>query len=145
MFPVSWCDRLDIKAKDLCARCSAYLASMRSMIMPPRMTTRSASRSTAALRGGGTGGRVGRGARRTREPVGRNNETIGELDGQGNDRGVGANGGVGGVTPPNRVPSNLAPEGVTSLNISSTKHKERPLRVTHASASLTRACLTVGS
>ncbi|GJR50773.1 hypothetical protein Tco_1401294 [Tanacetum coccineum] len=31
------------------------------------------------------GGRVGRGARRTREPVRRNNETIGELDGQGND------------------------------------------------------------
>ncbi|GJY03814.1 hypothetical protein Tco_0369754 [Tanacetum coccineum] len=48
-------------------------------------------------RGGGTGGRVGRGARRTREPVRRNNETIGELDGQGNDRGVKANGGVGGV------------------------------------------------
>ncbi|GKC50950.1 reverse transcriptase domain-containing protein [Tanacetum coccineum] len=39
----------------------------------------------------GTGGRVGRGARRTREPVRRNNETIGELDGQGNDRGVEAN------------------------------------------------------
>ncbi|GJV09184.1 hypothetical protein Tco_1346840 [Tanacetum coccineum] len=66
-------------------------------IMPPRMTTRSACRSTAAPRGGGMGGRVGRGARRTREPVRRNNETIGELDGQGNDRGVEANGGVGGV------------------------------------------------
>ncbi|GKC07098.1 hypothetical protein Tco_0998708 [Tanacetum coccineum] len=43
------------------------------------------------------GGRVGREARRTREPVRRNNETIGELDVQGNDRGVEANGGVGGV------------------------------------------------
>ncbi|GJV97602.1 hypothetical protein Tco_1549179 [Tanacetum coccineum] len=43
------------------------------------------------------GGRVGRGARRTREPVRRNNETISELDGQGNDRGVEANGGVGRV------------------------------------------------
>ncbi|GKA64930.1 hypothetical protein Tco_0764637 [Tanacetum coccineum] len=42
-------------------------------------------------------GRVGRGARRTREPVRRNNVTTGELDGQGNDRGVEANGGVGGV------------------------------------------------
>nr|GEW34241.1 reverse transcriptase domain-containing protein [Tanacetum cinerariifolium] len=31
---------------------------------------------------------------RTREPVRRNNETIGELDGQGNDRGVEANGGA---------------------------------------------------
>ncbi|GKF85892.1 hypothetical protein Tco_0253719 [Tanacetum coccineum] len=40
---------------------------------------------------------VGRGARRTREPVRRNNKTIGELDGQGNDRGVKANGGVGRV------------------------------------------------
>ncbi|GJX51882.1 hypothetical protein Tco_0280251 [Tanacetum coccineum] len=45
----------------------------------------------------GTGGRVGRGARRTKEPVRRNNETIGKLDGQENDRGVKANGGVGGV------------------------------------------------
>ncbi|GJV14867.1 hypothetical protein Tco_1360190 [Tanacetum coccineum] len=48
--------------------------------MPPRMTTRSAGRSTATPRGGGTGGRVGRGARRTREPVRRNNETISKLD-----------------------------------------------------------------
>nr|GFA27455.1 reverse transcriptase domain-containing protein [Tanacetum cinerariifolium] len=63
--------------------------------MPPRMMTRSAGRSTAAPRGGGTGRRVGRGARRTRELVKRNNEINGELDGQGNDRGVEANeGGV---------------------------------------------------
>ncbi|GJR31056.1 retrovirus-related pol polyprotein from transposon TNT 1-94 [Tanacetum coccineum] len=33
------------------------------------------------------------------------------------------------VTPPNRVPSDLASGGVTLLNISSTKHKERPLRI----------------
>ncbi|GKG09248.1 hypothetical protein Tco_0337994, partial [Tanacetum coccineum] len=33
----------------------------------------------------------------TREPVRRNNKTIGELDGQGNDRGVEANRGVGGL------------------------------------------------
>ncbi|GJT66564.1 putative reverse transcriptase domain-containing protein, partial [Tanacetum coccineum] len=32
------------------------------------------------------------------------------------------------VTPPNRDPSDLVSEGVTSSNISSTKHKERPLR-----------------
>ncbi|GJZ38258.1 hypothetical protein Tco_0584449 [Tanacetum coccineum] len=32
------------------------------------------------------------------------------------------------VTPPNRVPSDLASGGVTSMAISSTKHKERPLR-----------------
>ncbi|GKD43505.1 hypothetical protein Tco_1268150, partial [Tanacetum coccineum] len=62
--------------------------------MPPRMTTRSASRSTVAPRGGGTGGRIGRGARKTRELVRRNHETIGELNGQENDQGVEANGGV---------------------------------------------------
>nr|GEY27377.1 hypothetical protein [Tanacetum cinerariifolium] len=55
------------------------------------MTTQSAGRSTAAPRGRGKGGRVGRKDRRTREPMRRNNETIGELDGQGNDRGVKAN------------------------------------------------------
>ncbi|GJZ42352.1 hypothetical protein Tco_0589238 [Tanacetum coccineum] len=33
------------------------------------------------------------------------------------------------VTPPNRVPSDLVSGGVTSSNISSTKHKERPLRL----------------
>ncbi|GKB26654.1 putative reverse transcriptase domain-containing protein [Tanacetum coccineum] len=43
------------------------------------------------------GRRVGRGARRTREPVRRNNEIIGELGGQGNDRGVRANKGFDGV------------------------------------------------
>ncbi|GKA37403.1 hypothetical protein Tco_0723968 [Tanacetum coccineum] len=32
------------------------------------------------------------------------------------------------VTPPNRVPSNLVSGDVTSLNISSTEHKEQPLR-----------------
>ncbi|GJW98126.1 hypothetical protein Tco_0179934, partial [Tanacetum coccineum] len=32
------------------------------------------------------------------------------------------------VTPPNRVPFDLASGGVTLSNISSTKHKERPLR-----------------
>ncbi|GJT39873.1 putative reverse transcriptase domain-containing protein [Tanacetum coccineum] len=39
--------------------------------MPPRMTTRSAGRSTAAPRGGKTGGRTGRGGGRTGEPTGR--------------------------------------------------------------------------
>nr|GEX53156.1 putative reverse transcriptase domain-containing protein [Tanacetum cinerariifolium] len=66
-------------------------------IMSPRMLTRSACQFTAAPRGRGMGGRVGRGARRTKEPLRRNNETICELDGQGNDRGVDANSGIGGV------------------------------------------------
>nr|GEV29662.1 putative reverse transcriptase domain-containing protein [Tanacetum cinerariifolium] len=54
--------------------------------MPPRMMTRSAGTSSAAPRGGGTGGRVGRGARRTREPIRRINETFGELNDQGNNQ-----------------------------------------------------------
>ncbi|GJZ47177.1 putative reverse transcriptase domain-containing protein, partial [Tanacetum coccineum] len=54
-------------------------------------------RSTTAPRGGVTGGQVGRGAKRTKSAVRRNNETIGELNGQGNDRGVKENRGVGGV------------------------------------------------
>ncbi|GJT84343.1 hypothetical protein Tco_1058685 [Tanacetum coccineum] len=39
--------------------------------MPPRMTTQSAVRSTAAPRGGRTGRRTGRGGGRTGEPTGR--------------------------------------------------------------------------
>ncbi|GJW68155.1 hypothetical protein Tco_0122579 [Tanacetum coccineum] len=46
--------------------------------------------------GRGTGERVGRGGR-GRGPRGGNDERVDELDGQGNDQGVGANGGVEGV------------------------------------------------
>ncbi|GKD69926.1 hypothetical protein Tco_1324016, partial [Tanacetum coccineum] len=56
-------------------------------IMPPRMTTRSAGRSTAAPRGGRTGRRTSRGSRRTREPRGRGDGQTGEP----NDQGVEAN------------------------------------------------------
>ncbi|GJY81611.1 hypothetical protein Tco_0494362 [Tanacetum coccineum] len=61
--------------------------------MPPRMTTRSAGRSTAALRGGRTRGRTGRGSGRTIEPRGRGDGQTGEP----NDQGVEANEGVDGV------------------------------------------------
>ncbi|GJV36880.1 hypothetical protein Tco_1409357 [Tanacetum coccineum] len=47
-------------------------------------------------RGGGTGGRVGRGGR-GRGPRESNDERADELNGQGNDLGIGANGGVEGV------------------------------------------------
>nr|GEU83542.1 hypothetical protein [Tanacetum cinerariifolium] len=47
-----------------------------------------ACRFTVAPRGGGTGGRVGRGARRTRATVRRINEIISELYGQENEQGV---------------------------------------------------------
>ncbi|GJU29221.1 putative reverse transcriptase domain-containing protein [Tanacetum coccineum] len=65
-------------------------------IMPPRMRTRSASRPVAKSRGEGTGERVGRGGR-GRGPRGGNDERVDELNCQGNDQGLGANGGVEGV------------------------------------------------
>ncbi|GKB21417.1 putative reverse transcriptase domain-containing protein, partial [Tanacetum coccineum] len=46
---------------------------------------------------GGTDGRVGRGGGRGRRPRGDNDERIDELNGQGNDQGMGANKGVVGV------------------------------------------------
>nr|GEX26367.1 ribonuclease H-like domain-containing protein [Tanacetum cinerariifolium] len=88
---------IDLEHFGLCYLETSFTPMRRNLMMPPRMTTRSACRSTAAPRGGGMGGRVGRGSRRNREPVRKNNKTIGELDGQGNNRGVEANGGVGGV------------------------------------------------
>ena len=66
-------------------------------MMPPRMRTRSAGRPAAESRGRGTGGRAGKGGGNVREPRRRNVEPIIELEGQENDNGVGANGGVGGV------------------------------------------------
>ncbi|GJZ00165.1 hypothetical protein Tco_0517594 [Tanacetum coccineum] len=62
--------------------------------MPPRMTTRSAGLSTAAPRGGRTGGRTGRRSGRTGEPMGRVGGRTCDQDGQGGDRGIEANGGV---------------------------------------------------
>ncbi|GJW41372.1 hypothetical protein Tco_0067217 [Tanacetum coccineum] len=53
--PMSGCDRLVFRAK----------------IMPPKVTTRSAGRSTTAPRGRRMGRRTGRGGGRTREPRGR--------------------------------------------------------------------------
>ncbi|GJY47355.1 putative reverse transcriptase domain-containing protein [Tanacetum coccineum] len=61
--------------------------------MPLRMTTRSAGRAPAVPRGGRTGGRAGRGCRRTREQRGRGDGKTGEP----NDQGVEANKGVDGV------------------------------------------------
>ncbi|GJV77916.1 hypothetical protein Tco_1509500 [Tanacetum coccineum] len=66
------------------------------MIMPPRMRTRSAGRPAAESQKGGTGKWVGKG-RRGRGPKGGNDERINELNGQGNDQGLGANRGIEGV------------------------------------------------
>ncbi|GJZ79643.1 putative reverse transcriptase domain-containing protein, partial [Tanacetum coccineum] len=64
--------------------------------MPPRMRTRSAGRPVAESLGGGMGERVGRG-RRGRRPREGNDERVDELNGEGNDQGMGANRGVEGV------------------------------------------------
>ncbi|GJV13353.1 putative reverse transcriptase domain-containing protein [Tanacetum coccineum] len=64
--------------------------------MPPRMRTRSAGRPAAESLGGGTGIRIGRGGRGRRPREG-NNERVDDLNGQGNDQGMGANRGVKGV------------------------------------------------
>ncbi|GKA78468.1 putative reverse transcriptase domain-containing protein [Tanacetum coccineum] len=66
--------------------------------MPPRMTTRSAGRATAAPRGGRTGGRTGRGGGRTRGRSG--DQGNGRIDGQGGQvggQGNEVNDGVDGV------------------------------------------------
>ncbi|GJZ48187.1 putative reverse transcriptase domain-containing protein [Tanacetum coccineum] len=64
--------------------------------MPPRMRTRSAGQPAAESLGGGTGVRVGRGGRGRRPREG-NDERVDDLNGQGNDQSLGANGGVEGV------------------------------------------------
>ncbi|GJX13227.1 hypothetical protein Tco_0204985, partial [Tanacetum coccineum] len=65
-------------------------------IMPPRVITRSAGRPVTKSRGEGTGVRVGRGGR-VKRPRESNDERVDDLNGQGNDQGLEANGGVEGV------------------------------------------------
>ncbi|GKE56438.1 hypothetical protein Tco_1495623, partial [Tanacetum coccineum] len=65
-------------------------------ILPPRIRTRSVGRPAAELLGGGMGVRVGRGRRGIRHREG-NDERVDDLNGQGNDQGLRANGGVEGV------------------------------------------------
>ncbi|GKA03090.1 hypothetical protein Tco_0675871 [Tanacetum coccineum] len=64
--------------------------------MLPRMRTRSAGRPAAESLGGGTGVRVGRGGKGRRPREG-NDEHVDDLNYQGNNQGMGANGGVEGV------------------------------------------------
>ncbi|GJR12222.1 hypothetical protein Tco_0794874, partial [Tanacetum coccineum] len=61
-------------------------------IIPPRIR----SRPTAESLGGGTGIWVGRGGRGRRPREG-DDERVDDLNGQGNDQGLGANGGIEGV------------------------------------------------
>nr|GEX34254.1 reverse transcriptase domain-containing protein [Tanacetum cinerariifolium] len=64
--------------------------------MPPRMRTQSAGRPAAESLGEGTGVRVGRGGSGRRPKEG-NDERVDDLNGQGNDQGMGANEGVEGI------------------------------------------------
>ncbi|GJZ96810.1 putative reverse transcriptase domain-containing protein [Tanacetum coccineum] len=64
--------------------------------MPPRVMTRNASWPIAESQRVGTGKRVSRG-KKGRGPRGGNDEHVDELNGQGNDQGLGANGCVEGV------------------------------------------------
>nr|GEU76570.1 putative reverse transcriptase domain-containing protein [Tanacetum cinerariifolium] len=79
-----------------CGRLVIRSKVIENLIMSPRVMTRSVGRPVAESRGGGTGVRVGR-CRRGRGPREGNDECFDELNGQGNDQGVGANGGVEGV------------------------------------------------
>ncbi|GKC83425.1 hypothetical protein Tco_1139142 [Tanacetum coccineum] len=65
-------------------------------IIPPRRRTRSTSRPATKSLGGGTGVQVSRG-RRGRRPREGNDELVDDLNGQGNNQGLRANGGVEGV------------------------------------------------
>ncbi|GJV85557.1 putative reverse transcriptase domain-containing protein [Tanacetum coccineum] len=64
--------------------------------MPPRIRAQSNGRPVAESLRGGTGVRVGR-CGRGRRPREGNDERVDDLNGQGNDQGIGANGGVEGV------------------------------------------------
>ncbi|GJW35818.1 reverse transcriptase domain-containing protein [Tanacetum coccineum] len=74
--------------------------------MPPRMCTRSAGRPATESLGGGTGKRVGRGGRGRRPKEG-NDERVDELNGQGNDQGMGANEGIEGVNGNGSIAADL--------------------------------------
>ncbi|GJV75338.1 putative reverse transcriptase domain-containing protein [Tanacetum coccineum] len=63
--------------------------------MPPKMRTQSAGRPATESLGGGTGIQVSRG-RRGRRPREGNDEDVDDLNGQGNNQGMGANNGVEG-------------------------------------------------
>nr|GFC29354.1 hypothetical protein [Tanacetum cinerariifolium] len=65
-------------------------------IMPPKMRTRNDGRPATESLAGGTGVRPSRGERGRRPRKG-NDERVDDLNGQENDQGLGANGGVEGV------------------------------------------------
>ncbi|GKE46266.1 hypothetical protein Tco_1477524 [Tanacetum coccineum] len=82
--------------------------------MLPRMRTRSARRPAVESLGGGTGEWVGSGGRGRRPREG-NDERVDELNGQGNDQGMGANGGVEGVNGNVEIANRGAPDFSTII------------------------------
>ncbi|GKA85173.1 hypothetical protein Tco_0806827 [Tanacetum coccineum] len=83
-------------------------------IMLPRMRTQSAGRPAAESLGGGMGVRVGRGGRGRRPREG-NDERVDDLDGQGNDQGLGANRGIKGVNGNVKGANRGAPDFLTII------------------------------
>ncbi|GJX40073.1 putative ribonuclease H-like domain-containing protein [Tanacetum coccineum] len=85
-----------------CASVVAFACGLRFVakdlheIIPPRMRTRSVGQHAVELLRGGTGEQVSRGGRGGRPREG-NDKRVDDLNGQGNDQGMGANGGVEGV------------------------------------------------
>ncbi|GJY11747.1 hypothetical protein Tco_0381056 [Tanacetum coccineum] len=82
--------------------------------MPPRMRTRSAGWLAAESLGWGMGERVSRGGRGRRSREG-NNERVNDLNGQGNDQGMGANGGVEGANGNVKGANGGAPDFLTII------------------------------
>nr|GEZ49266.1 hypothetical protein [Tanacetum cinerariifolium] len=82
--------------------------------MPPRMRTRSTGWSVAESLGGRTGVRVARGGKGRRPREG-NDERVDDLNGQGNDKGLGANGGVEGVNRNVKGANGGAPDFLTII------------------------------
>ncbi|GJS89668.1 putative reverse transcriptase domain-containing protein [Tanacetum coccineum] len=78
-----------------CPNISAPAGRPFRCIMPPRMRTRSVGQHAVELLRGGTGEQVSRGGRGRRPREG-NDKRVDDLNGQGNDQGMGANGGVEG-------------------------------------------------
>ncbi|GJY64345.1 hypothetical protein Tco_0465805 [Tanacetum coccineum] len=95
--------------------------------MPPRMRTRSVGRPAAESLGGGTGVQVGRGGR-GRKPREGNDKHVDDLNGQGSDHGMGANGGIegvnGNVEGANRGVSNRGNVGNQNGNVVNEKVQE---------------------
>ncbi|GJX25112.1 reverse transcriptase domain-containing protein, partial [Tanacetum coccineum] len=83
-------------------------------IMPLRIRTQSAGRPAAESLIGGTGVRVSRG-RRGRRPREGNDERVEDLNGQGNDKGLGANEGVEGVNENVKGANGGAPDFLTII------------------------------